>query len=72
MPDTGHAKPRGRARAERERVEREREERVVEPRATARACETSINLILLNVDGVTKGVGPAFVVAVQSKTGHAC
>lgn len=70
MPDTGHAKPRGKARAEREW--REREERVVEPRATARACETSINLILLNVDGVTKGVGPAFVVAIQSKTGHAC
>lgn len=62
----------GREQRERERVEREREERVVEPRATARACETSINLILLNVDGVTKGVGPAFVVAVQSKTGHAC
>lgn len=69
MPDTGHAKPRGRARAKRER---ESVERVGEPRATARACETSINLILLNVDGVTKGVGPAFVVAIQSKTGHAC
>lgn len=62
----------GREQRERESGEREKVEGVGEPRATARACETSINLILLNVDGVTKGVGPAFVVAIQSKTGHAC